>query len=102
VVGLQCYDAVGQAKGDAMGLLIDIPGITTGASMVYALSMVRNHFTGFKLRQPPLPANAFTLMPCRILITDTDDPPLSVRTGRIQFLSQGVAVFDQRWSLDSA
>jgi hypothetical protein len=68
-----------------MDLLIDIPGITTGASMVYALSMVRNHFAGFKLKQPPLPANAFTLMPCRILITDTDEPPPAARIGRVQF-----------------
>jgi hypothetical protein len=85
-----------------MGLLLDIPGITTGASMIYALSIVRDHFAGFELEQPPLPANPFTLMPCRILITDTDEPPAAARIGRVQFLSHGLAVFDQQWSLNPA
>jgi hypothetical protein len=70
--------------------------------MVHALSLARDYFGDFKLQPPPLPPNAFTLMPCRILITDTDELPPAVRMGRIQFLSRGVAVFDQQWSIEPA
>ena len=75
--------------------LIHIDKIETEAAMGFALTRTREYCKHAGWVQPPLPENPAALVPCALLITQTDD-----HNGRIQFFRPDQsAAFDERWTL---
>lgn len=81
--------------------LVDFSNIPNAAVMAAALLETRKYFAEFNMTQPPMPTNANSFIPCRLLVTETENEVLSQnRVGRIQFIREnGDVCYDNEWRI---
>lgn len=80
--------------------LLHFPDLETAPALAFALTMTKKYFADAGWRQPPLPEDVASIIPCTLHASSKDGEERGELIGRIQFIRpDGTVLFDQQWTI---
>jgi hypothetical protein len=83
-------------------VLVEVTNLATRGALALTINWMRELFDEFRVPTPPLPENVLTLVPCSLLVTETQGKG-GLRTGKIKLTDpHGGVLYENEWSISAA